>query len=188
MSADDDLVTDDIRCGTRLGGVTGRKSLTMPSHAFDAIDLRILAALQRDARMSNLEMSQAAQLTPPTTLRRRRTLEELGYIRGYHVELDHKMLGFEVMAFVFVGLASQCDRDVKAFEKAVQTWVPVRECFSLTGETNFLLMCVAKNLTSLQLFIVDVVMKAASVQTVKTTLVTHIAKHSPVVPLAQVMA
>jgi DNA-binding Lrp family transcriptional regulator len=174
--------------GVRVNGVAAKQALTMPSHELDAIDLRILAALQRDARMSNIEISHAAQLTPPTTLRRRRTLEEMGYIRGYRVQLDPKKLGFEVMAFVFVGLASQSDRDVKAFEQAAQLWVPVRECYTLTGETNFLLMCVAKSLSSLQFFIADVVMKTASVQSVKTTFVTHIAKQVPEVPLAHVFA
>jgi len=160
----------------------------MPTHEFDEIDLRILTALQRDGRMSNIDIAQIAQITAPPTLRRTRTLEDKGIIRGYRAELDAKKLGFEVLAFVFVGLASQSNRDVKAFEQSVQLWPAVRECYSLSGETDFLLKCIAKNLTELQSFVTNIVMKAHGVRSVRSAFSSHVVKNEPTVPLSQVAA
>ena len=83
----------------------------MRKHELDDIDLRILTALQRSARISNVELSEITQVTAPTTLRRKQTLEENGIIRGYHAELDAKKLGFEVLAFVSVSGVSTCGTD-----------------------------------------------------------------------------
>src|SRR5438552_13821483 len=115
----------------------------MSTYEFDDVDLRILRALQRNARMSNVDVAQIAQINAPPTLRRTRTLEEKGIISGYRAELDAKKLGFEILAFVFVGLSSQSNCNAKVFEQAVQLWPAVRECYSLSGETDFLLKCVA---------------------------------------------
>lgn len=168
--------------------VSTKHQLVMPTHEFDEIDLRILTALQRDGRMSNIDIAQIAQITAPPTLRRTRTLEDKGIIRGYRAELDAKKLGFEVLAFVFVGLASQSNRDVKAFEQSVQLWPAVRECYSLSGETDFLLKCIAKNLTELQSFVTNIVMKAHGVRSVRSAFSSHVVKNEPTVPLSQVAA
>jgi len=165
-----------------------KNGLVMHAHELDAIDIRILTALQQGGRMSNIQLSRAVQMSAPPTLRRTRTLEEKGYIRGYQAQLDLRKLGFEVMAFVFVGLASQSDRDIKAFEQSVQLWVPVRACYALSGESDFLLKCVAKDLTSLQKFVSNVVMKTTSVQFVKTVFARHVTKEEPDAPLSQVQA
>jgi DNA-binding Lrp family transcriptional regulator len=150
--------------------------------------MRILTALQRNARTSNVELSSIAQITPPTALRRRQTLEKNGIIHGYHAELDVEKLGFEVLAFVFVGLTSQSDRNFQKFERAVQLWPAVRECYSLTGEIDFLLKCVAENLTALRNFVEDQVMREPGVRTVRTVFSSRIAKHEPDVQLTRVSA
>jgi DNA-binding Lrp family transcriptional regulator len=92
----------------------------------DAIDLRILTELQADGRITNVELSRRAKITAPPCLRRIRALEKAGFIRGYHAELDGKSLGFEVTGFVFVGLASQKDGDLKHFEESARRWPEVR--------------------------------------------------------------
>ena len=115
----------------------------MDTRKLDAIDLRILAELQADGRITNVELSRRAKITAPPCLRRMRALEKAGFIKGYHAELDGKALGFEVTGFVFVGLASQKDADLKHFEEQARRWPEVRECHMLSGEVDFLLKCVA---------------------------------------------
>ena len=155
----------------------------MEHHKLDSIDLRILSELQDDGRITNVELSRRAKITAPPCLRRMRALEKAGYIRGYHADLDPKMLGFEVSGFVFVGLSSQSEADLKRFEDQVRAWPNVRECYMLSGEVDFLLKCVAKDLSSFQSFITDTLTAAKNVASVKSTLVIHPTKRDPGVPL-----
>jgi DNA-binding Lrp family transcriptional regulator len=111
----------------------------MEHHKLDSIDMRILAELQADGRITNVELSRRAKITAPPCLRRMRSLEKAGYIRGYHANLDARSLGFEVSGYVFVGLSSQAESDLKAFEDQVRLWPAVRECYMLSGEVDFLL-------------------------------------------------
>src|SRR6202521_537103 len=93
----------------------------------DRIDRRILADLQADGRITNVELARRAGISAPPCLRRVRALEEAGYIRGYHADANPQALGFGVTVFAQVGLASQAEPDLKAFEALVQTWAEVRE-------------------------------------------------------------
>jgi len=152
-------------------------------HKLDSIDLRILSELQSNGRITNVELSRRAKITAPPCLRRMRTLEKDGYIKGYHAELDSRALGFEVTGFVFVGLHSQNDHEIKAFEERVRSWPQVRECHMLNGETDFLLKCVAKDLSAFQSFVTDVVIAEKNVARAKSSLVIHASKNEPGVPL-----
>src|SRR5690242_4174762 len=98
----------------------------MDHQKLDAIDLRILSELQANGRITNVELSRRAKITAPPCLRRMRALEKAGYIRGYHADVDPGRLGFEVSAYVFVGLASQAETDLKRFEEQVRGWPEVR--------------------------------------------------------------
>ncbi len=155
----------------------------MEHHKLDSIDLKILAELQADGRITNVELSRRARITAPPCLRRMRALEKAGYIQGYHADLDAKALGFEVTGFAFVGLASQHDHDLKAFEEHVRSWPNVRECFMLSGEVDFLLKIVAKDLSSFQSFITETLTAEKNVASVKTALSIHPSKISPGVPI-----
>jgi DNA-binding Lrp family transcriptional regulator len=150
----------------------------------DSIDLRILAELQANGRITNIELSRRAKITAPPCLRRMRALEKAGYIKGYYADLDGKALGFAVTGFVFVGLASQNDADLKHFEERVSAWPQVRECHMLSGEVDFLLKCVATDLSAFQNFIADTLTAEKNVASVKTSLVMHVTKSAPGVPLA----
>ncbi|HVZ27959.1 MAG TPA: Lrp/AsnC family transcriptional regulator, partial [Rhizomicrobium sp.] len=112
-----------------------------------------------------------------------RALEKAGFIKGYHAELDGKALGFEVTGFVFVGLASQKDADLKHFEESARRWKEVRECHMLSGEVDFLLKCVAKDLSAFQSFITDTVTAEKNVASVKSSLVIHASKQEPGYPI-----
>jgi DNA-binding Lrp family transcriptional regulator len=152
-------------------------------HKLDSIDLRILAELQADGRITNVELSHRAKITAPPCLRRMRALEKAGYILGYHADLDAKQLGFEVTGFAFVGLASQHDHELREFEEHVRSWPTVRECYMLSGEVDFILKCVAKDLSAFQNFITSTLTAEKNVASVKTALVIHSAKNEPGVPM-----
>ena len=113
----------------------------------DAIDRQILKELQDDGRMTNVELARRVGISAPPCLRRVRALQEAGYIKGYRALLDEKNLGFEVTAFAMVHLSSQAEADLAAFEHFVRTQPLVRECWMLSGEIDFVLKCVAPDLT-----------------------------------------
>ncbi|MFD1332512.1 Lrp/AsnC family transcriptional regulator [Methylopila musalis] len=136
---------------------------------FDAIDLKILAELQADGRMTNVELARRVGISAPPCLRRVRALEEADVIRGYRALLDERRLGFEVTAFAMVQLGGNSEADLAAFEARVRDWPQVRECHMLSGEVDFMLKCVAKDLTSFQSFVIELT-GARNVKTVKTAL------------------
>jgi DNA-binding Lrp family transcriptional regulator len=149
----------------------------------DAIDLQILAALQADGRMTNVDLSEKVGISAPPCLRRVRALEVAGFIQGYHADLNVKALGFEVTVFAMVGLHSQAEADLKAFEALVGTWPLVRECHMLNGEIDFILKCVAPDLSTFQSFLTGELTPAPNVASVRTSLTIRQSKHQPGVPL-----
>lgn len=154
----------------------------MGAHKLDEIDRKILAELQEDGRMTNVELARRVGISAPPCLRRVRTLEEAGYIRGYHADVNPRELGFEVQVFAMVGLHSQAEADLSAFEKRCREWPLVRECHMLNGEIDFILKCVAPDLSSFQAFLTEDLTSAPNVASVKTSLVIRCAKDRPGVP------
>ena len=148
----------------------------------DAIDWKILKELQGDGRMTNVELARRVGISAPPCLRRVRALEEAGFIKGYRGLLDEQLLGFEVTVFAMVHLSSQAEADLAAFEAFVREQPIVRECWMLSGEIDFVLKCVAPNLTSFQAFVGEVT-AAPALRTVKTSLVLSNSKDSAMVPL-----
>ncbi len=154
----------------------------MGGTGLDPIDRKILAELQSDGRMTNVELAKRVGISAPPCLRRVRTLEEHGYIKGYHAVVDARALGFEVQVFAMVGLHSQAKADLTAFEEQCRSWPLVRECHMLNGEVDFILKCVAPDLSSFQTFLTDVLLTTPNVESVKTSLVIQEAKDVPGVP------
>jgi DNA-binding Lrp family transcriptional regulator len=148
----------------------------------DAIDWKILAELQADGRMTNVELARRVGISAPPCLRRVRALEEAGFIKGYRALLDEKRLGFEVTVFAMVHLASQAEADLVAFEAFVRGEPLVRECWMLSGEIDFILKCVAPNLTTFQGFVARLTAEP-HVRNVKTSLTLRNSKDAPMVPL-----
>jgi len=149
----------------------------------DRIDRRILRDLQDSGRMTNVELAQRAEISAPPCLRRVRALEEAGVIRGYHAELNPAALGFNVTVFAQVGLSSQAEHDLKAFEELVNSWPQVRECHMLAGETDFLLKIVAEDWDAYQKFLTTKLTTAPNVSHVKSALAIRTAKLLPGVPV-----
>lgn len=154
----------------------------MVGHRLDPIDRKILAELQADGRMTNVELASRVGISAPPCLRRVRTLEEAGFIKGYHAEVDSRELGFEVRVFAMVGLQSQAESDLSAFEDRCRQWPLVRECHMLNGEVDFMLKCVAPDLSTFQSFLTSELLTAENVGSVKTSLVIRVAKDDPGVP------
>ena len=154
----------------------------MPGARLDEIDRMILAELQADGRMTNVELASRVGISAPPCLRRVRTLEEQGYIRGYHADVDARALGFEVQVFAMVGLVSQAEVDLSAFEDRCKGWPLVRECHMLNGEVDFILKCVAPDLRTFLTFLTEELTAAPNVASVKTSLVIRGAKDDPGVP------
>jgi DNA-binding Lrp family transcriptional regulator len=111
----------------------------------DQIDRRILAELQADGRMTNVELARRVGISAPPCLRRVRRLEQAGVIRGYHAETEPSRLGYEVMFFALVGLDSQRQSVLDAFEAMVAAWPEVRECHMIRGGGDFILKVVARD-------------------------------------------
>ncbi|WP_108259191.1 Lrp/AsnC family transcriptional regulator [Mangrovicoccus ximenensis] len=154
----------------------------MAGSKLDPIDRKILAELQSDGRMTNVELAKRVGISAPPCLRRMRTLEESGYIRGYHAQVDSRELGFEVQVFAMVGLESQAEADLSAFEQKCRDWPLVRECHMLNGEVDFILKCVAPDLSTFHSFLISDLTAAENVASVKTSLVIRSTKEEPGVP------
>jgi len=154
----------------------------MPGSRLDEIDRKILAELQADGRMTNVELAKRVGISAPPCLRRVRTLEEQGFINGYHAQVDARSLGFEVQVFALVGLNSQAEADLSAFEARCSNWPLVRECHMLNGEIDFILKCVAPDLSTFQSFLTEQLTSAPNVASVKTSLVIRGSKDDPGVP------
>ncbi len=149
----------------------------------DRVDRRILKALQDHGRMTNVELARRAEISAPPCLRRVRALEEAGYIRGYHADINPEALGFGVTVFAQVGLSSQAESDLRAFEELVQAWPEVRECHMLAGETDFLLRIVAVDWDAYQRFLTTRLTAAPNVSHVKSSLAIRTCKNVPGVPI-----
>ncbi|QUT07798.1 Lrp/AsnC family transcriptional regulator [Sphingobium phenoxybenzoativorans] len=155
----------------------------MAGSNIDDIDMQILAELQDDGRMTNVDLAKKVGLTAPPCLRRVRALEDSGTIRSYHADVDAASLGFTITVFAMVSLKSQAEDDLKAFEDHVAALPEVRECHMLNGEIDFILKVVARDLQSFQQFLTSKLTPAPNVVSVKTSLTIRTSKSSPGVPL-----
>ncbi len=156
----------------------------MASTKLDKIDLKLLSMLQEDGRMTNVDLAKAVGISAPPCLRRIRALQEHGHIQGFHAVVNEKELGFKVKAFAMVGLHSQAEVDLSAFETRCHNWPLVRECHMLNGEIDFILKCLSPDLSSFQSFITEELTSAKNVASVKTSLVIREAKDKPGVPFS----
>lgn len=157
----------------------------MSAGKLDRLDRLILSELQTDGRMTNVELADHIGISPPPCLRRVRALESAGVIHGYHADVDQEALGYTVTAFAMVGLHSQAESDLAAFERQVGEWREVRECFMLSGEIDFILKVVAHDLAEFQRFVTEELTAADNVASVKTSLTIRVSKHVPGVPVSE---
>ena len=113
--------------------------------SLDTTDKKILAALQRNGRMSNAELSEQANLSPSACHRRVQRLEAEGYIRDYVALLDARKMNVPTTVFVEITLQGQAEEVLEAFEKAVARIPDVLECHLMAGTADYILKVVAEN-------------------------------------------
>ena len=157
----------------------------MSAGKLDSVDKKILKTLQEQGRITNVHLAEMVGITAPPCLRRVRALEEAGYIEGYHADLNHKSLGFTITAFILVGLNSNSEVDLTAFEGKVSSWPLVRECYLVNGEYDFILKVVAKDLTEYQEFLTGELTPTPHVSSVKTAFSVRTGKNVTGVPFEQ---
>ncbi|MCA1953213.1 MAG: Lrp/AsnC family transcriptional regulator [Hyphomicrobiales bacterium] len=148
----------------------------------DAIDWKILREVQADGALTNVELARRVGLTPPPCLRRVHALQDAGLISGYRAILDAPRLGFPVVCFAFVNLASQAENDLAAFQARIAGWRNIRECWTLSGEIDFLMKCVTEDLASLQTFVGELT-ALPNVRNVRTALALSKVKDEGLVPI-----
>ncbi|GHC65868.1 Lrp/AsnC family transcriptional regulator [Limoniibacter endophyticus] len=156
----------------------------MPVKAdLDAIDWKILRELQRDGRITNVDLSKRVGISAPPCLRRVKRLEDTGIIRGYRALLNSPALGLDVVAFCLVGLQHQSDAELKAFAELTQRWPIVRGAWMVSGESDFMLHCVAADLATFQSFVIEELTSSPNVDTVRTALTIRQVKDKGVVAI-----
>ena len=149
----------------------------------DAIDWKILRELQEEGRITNVELSRRVGISAPPCLRRVKRLEDSGIIRGYRALLNAPALGQNVVAFCLVGLNHQSDAELKAFADLTRNWPIVRQAWMVSGESDFLLHCVASDLGTFQSFVIEKLTSTRNVDTVRTALTVRQVKDEGLVAI-----
>jgi Lrp/AsnC family leucine-responsive transcriptional regulator len=155
----------------------------MPKMKLDAIDRRILAALQRDARISNVELADAVGLSPSPCLRRVRMLEEAGVIEGYHAGIDRSAIGLGLTVFIAIKVERHHDEEATAFREAVVRLPQVVSCHLVSGESDFLLQVVLPDLAAYERLLLDVLLKLPAVKDIRSNFAIQTVKGRAPLPL-----
>ena len=142
----------------------------------DKLDLKLLAELQRDGRLTNNDLSERIALSPSQCSRRRARLEAEGFIRGYRADIDRQKMGLGLMVVISVTLATHNRDNAKRFAELLADLPEVLEAYSLTGEMDYHLKVVTKDLAALSHFVNEVLLPHDSVQHVKTSIVLNVLK------------
>lgn len=149
----------------------------------DRTDRRILAFLQDNGRATNLEIAEAARLSPAQSLRRHRRLEERRFISGYEARLSPPALGLTVIAFVHVSMEKGHIRDLPQFNALIGDMAEVQECYSVTGDFDYVIKVVARDLKALSTFLMDRLMRVRGVTSVRSSVCLDEIKCTAALPL-----
>lgn len=149
----------------------------------DRYDRIILKALQEDGRASNVELSEKASLSPPQCYRRVRRLETEGIIRGYAAQVDPATVGFGVVAFVNLNIDREQFKQVRTLEKAIRQFPEILECYTISGDFDYLLKVVASDLKSLSAFLTDRLMQVPGVSGVRSMVCLEEIKQASPLPI-----
>ena len=149
----------------------------------DAIDLRILERLQHDARISNVDLAKAVNLSPSPCLARVRALEEAGLIARYVTLLDPKKLGLTVSVLVQVTLEKQIEPALEAFEKAVRERPEVMECYLMTGDSDYLIRVAVADMGALEKFILEQLTPIPGIEKIRSSFALKQVRYKTALPL-----
>ena len=149
----------------------------------DSTDRSILEALQRDGRLSNVELASQVHLSESACLRRVKALEKAGVIQGYRASVDPASVGLPDNVFVSVGLARQEQADLDAFEAAVRRVPEVMECYLMTGDYDYLLRVVAAGAADYERIHRQHLTRLPSVARVRSSFALRVVEDSAALPL-----
>ncbi|MFP4137280.1 MAG: Lrp/AsnC family transcriptional regulator [Halomonas sp.] len=156
----------------------------MPNYRLDAIDRRILAALQRDARLTNVQLAEEVSLSPSPCLRRVRQLEAAGLIRGYHAELDRGGVGLGLTVFVGIKVERHHQAQADAFREAIVALPEVVSAHLVSGESDFLLQVVVADLAAYERFLTGTLLRLPGVTDIRSNFAIQTVKAQGPLPLA----
>jgi Lrp/AsnC family leucine-responsive transcriptional regulator len=156
----------------------------MPQFALDAVDTKILTELQRDGRLTNVELAQRVHLSPTPCLARVRALEESGVIKRYVTLLDAGTVGLGVSVFINVTLEKQAEPAIEAFEATVKRFPQIMECYLMTGDADYLLRIVVPDVETLQHFIADELTRIPGVARIRSSFALKQVKFETALPIA----
>ncbi len=156
---------------------------TQAQPQLDHIDLRIVEELQRDARLTNVELSQRVRLSPSPCLTRVRALEQAGVIDRYVALAAPRALGLTVCAFIHVTLDKQIDKALEVFEHSIRTRSEILECYLMTGDHDYVMRVVVQDVEELQHFIVDELSRIPGVANIRSSLALKEVKYETALPI-----
>jgi DNA-binding Lrp family transcriptional regulator len=159
--------------------------MNQPQAQLDAIDRRILRLLQENARLSNAELAQKVGLSVSPVWRRVRVLEERGVITGYQALVDPAAVGLSVTVFIHVSLEKQVEPALEAFEAAVRRRPEVMECYLMTGDADYLLRIVVRDLVEYERFLMDHLTRIRGIASIKSSFALRPVKHGTELPLPE---
>lgn len=151
--------------------------------SLDETDLSLLELIQQDGRISNTKIAEKLSLSEAPCWRRRKRLEESGLVESYQANLNRELLGFGVMALVQISFADPTDEAPVLFEERIQEIPEILSCYNVTGETDYLLQVVAKDLAFYELFLRTVLRKLPGVRSIQTSICLREVKNSKRLPL-----
>ena len=152
--------------------------------ALDALDSKILAALQEDGRLSNVELADRVGLSPSPCLRRVKRLEEEGYIAGYKAKVDRRRLGLGMTIFVGVKVDGHRDANAIAFQEKVRTLPEVVACHMVSGEADFLLEVVVADLAAYDAFLSRTLLSMPMVRDIRSNFAIRTVKSEGALPVS----
>jgi Lrp/AsnC family leucine-responsive transcriptional regulator len=155
----------------------------IPMQTLDAIDRKILSALQSDSRTTMQELADKVGLSISPCHRRVKLLEERGVITRYIAMVDQKSLGLHVSVFISIKLTRQKEEDLDRFAKAISKWEEVLECYLMTGNRDYLLRVVAADLSSYEAFLKNKLTRLDGIASIESSFALSQVKYSIALPV-----
>jgi Lrp/AsnC family transcriptional regulator, leucine-responsive regulatory protein len=149
----------------------------------DEVDVQLLKLLQSDGRITNADLAKSVGLSPPSVLQRVRALERSGLIRGYTALLDAEKLGMRITAFAMISLSLHQDMAIERFRRAIQEVEEVQECYHVSGEYDFLVKIVVRDMRAYEVLIREKISRIRGIRQINSSIVFGVTKQTTAIPL-----
>lgn len=152
----------------------------------DTTDLRILSELQKNSKITNIELAKSVNLSPSPCLTRVKQLEKNGYVKNYVALLDANLLGLNLNVFIFISLKAQNRSALTDFERKVCAHEEVMECYLMTGDADYLIRVAMKDVGSLEQFIVEHLSPMEEVEKIRSSFALKQVRYKTALPLSRI--